>query len=215
MKNSEVSMAFHGCKCYNIYIVNLNLWGGYGMIKNLFRDIKESLKKGAIYLILEGLVIIIIWLVNLGFIEKIFSVVISGLIIEQWVNYKIKVKEIALIHVCEKEGKNFNKEYYDLYWNSMLIRIRFLLAFEYIALSIYTKIYNVSMDSVEDIATSVMYGFVFLMLGCFFWIFWLKCFLDKKEERKLHTLIGKKKDNFDSYTEEEKKILENLLYKKN
>lgn len=38
MKNSEVSMAFHGCKCYNIYIVSLKFID-YGI---LHRNVTQS-----------------------------------------------------------------------------------------------------------------------------------------------------------------------------
>lgn len=33
------------------------------------------------------------------------------------------MKEIFISHIYEKEGKEFNKEYYDLYWSSFLEKL--------------------------------------------------------------------------------------------
>ena len=129
--------------------------------------------------------------------------------IDQWLScYRINVQEILLIHRYKKEDKEFNKEYYDLFWNSNLIRIRFLVVFEYIALLIYSKLCTIPMDGIINIFKSFVCGFGYLIVGFAFWVIWIIYFLSRKDNKKLEKLFLKKGNNFTSYTEEENELLE-------
>ena len=118
------------------------------------------------------------------------------------------MKEIFISHIYEKEGKEFNKEYYDLYWSSFLIKIKFLVTFEYLALAVYSKIYNSTMGGVINIINSLLLCFVCLLIGFVVWVIWIAWFQKWKYNKKLEKLVSIKKDNFVTYTGEEKKILE-------
>ena len=95
------------------------------------------------------------------------------------------MKEIFISHIYEKEGKEFNKEYYDLYWSSFLIKIKFLVTCEYLALAAYSKIYNITMGGVINIINSLLVGFVYLLIGFVVWVIWIAWFQKWKYNKKL------------------------------
>ncbi len=85
------------------------------MLRNFITRIKELFLKGAFHLGLDLLVFICILLSKLGFLEIIFGGIIIELCLNQLWSYRISMKEIFISHIYEKEGKEFNKEYYDLF----------------------------------------------------------------------------------------------------
>ena len=167
---------------------------------------------------------------NTSFIASIFGGFIINFVLEQFWTYTISVKEQLLKHHYQKEGKEFNKEYFDLYWHTSLIRIKILVYCNYISF-VYTFIIRGSNDNNDLNKIILLYnqtstfwdilGTIFLKILGFLEksvsiititvvlqiiVFWLLS--RNKDNKKIDELIIKKKENFDQYTDDEKKILE-------
>jgi len=59
-----------------------------------------------------------------------------------------------------------------------------------------------------NIINSLLVGFVYLLIGFVVWVIWIAWFQKWKYNKKLEKLVSIKKDNFVTYTGEEKKSLE-------
>lgn len=174
----------------------------FSKIKNI---IKKIILENIIYLIIELVVFFIILLAKLGLLEIVFGGIIIELFLNQFLSYFINQKKVLLSHIYRKQEKEFNKEYYDLYWDTNLIRIKTLVFVEYVSLLVYTKVFNNSKDLIMD---SFVKGFICLFFGFIIWVFLMIWVLNYKDNKKIDKLINKKKDSFDLYTDGEKEILE-------
>lgn len=176
--------------------------------------IKEILSKVTFYIVLELIAFLILFILVLlkvyNVMEVIFNAMFIEIVFKVLLDYMNKLKETFLIHVYDKEGKKFNKEYFDLYSSTNIVRVRFLVFFEYIFCMLFSAIYNVNgiVNSKEVLTITITMVVFFVLCGFVAWIVFMWWFLHLDYNKKLERLIAIKKDNFDVYTEEEKDILE-------
>ena len=179
----------------------------------LINEVKKLLKKFALFLIIEIITLIIIfifWMLDkIGFVQTFFSIFIMELCFKNLWSYKMNLKEKFFIHSLKSEGEEFNKEYFDLYYSTNLIRIKFLVVFEYLAFIIGLKLDEFFSQEAQKFFSPIFLCTFSLFVGFIIWIIWLFWFLNCKENKKLDRLILIKKENFGSYTTREKEILYN------
>lgn len=167
---------------------------------------------------------------NTSLIEPIFLGFIMNFVLEPFWTYTISVKEQLLKHHYQKEGKEFNKEYFDLYWHTNLIKIKILVYCNYISF-VYIFIIKGSNDNNDHNKIILLYnqittfwgilsskfpkilGFLeksvsIIIISVVLQIIVFLLLLRNKDNQKIDELILKKKENFDQYTNDEKKILE-------
>lgn len=170
------------------------------------RNIMRWLKRLRFYVVLEcitlGLIFVFLIMLKSGSIEFFFSTLIVELCLNHLWHYYVGVEEKFMLYSLKEK---FNKEYFDLYWNSNLIRIRLLVVVEYVSLRIGTSLYNAS-----SICSNVFYCLFYLFVGFFIWAIGISCFLQLKYNKELEKLFTQKKENFGPYTDEEEKILRNI-----
>ena len=187
-------------------IVTIKNWGSNTLviIKNFFRSM-------ALYLILEFFVILFMILSDVVGLEIVFYGILNELIINQVWIYSINLKKVFIAHNYRKQNKNFNEEYYDLYYNLNLITFRLLLSFVYLTLIIYKAIFKKEHMDLELSLEYLNYHLTdirALGLGLFLWAVFMSVFIALKYNKKIRKLCAIKKENFVTYTDEEKKILE-------
>lgn len=187
-------------------------------LKNKIKEVIQSMK---FYMLLEVIVYIVMILLIIvkkcDVMDIAFSAIIIEICLNELVNYVINLKEIFLMHKYAKEGKEFNTEYFNLYYNASVIRIRILVFLEYLSCILYSKSDRDFLDklstndccfNIQVIVVAVFEVFAYLLVGFIVWIFVMLLFTSTKNNKKLDRLIEKKKENFVIYTEEERKILE-------
>ena len=176
--------------------------------------IKEILSRVIFYTVLELIALLTLFTLVLlkvyNVMEVIFNAMFIEIVFKVLLDYMNRLKEIFLIHVYDKKGKKFNKEYFELYSNTNIVRVRFLVFFEYISCMLFSAIYNVNgiVNSKEVLTITIIMVVFFVLCGFVAWIVFMWGFLHIDYNRKLERLISIKKDNFDAYTKEEKDILE-------
>lgn len=187
--------------------------GNKKRIKDIFSLIKERIKYFSMILIMEVIVFLFILLMMIFSIfelsEMAFTFLILELLIGQvWLNY-ISLKEKLLVHEYTKVGKEFNKEYYELYWQTNIMRIKAFVIFEYISFAIYSSIWGFKVQKVNEwLFKSAIEGVMVFFFAFFIWIVYMIWLLNMKYNKKFERLMIKKKEDFTSYSEEEKRILE-------
>lgn len=181
------------------------------MLCNLCIKFKEWIRAMSFYLILEAVIFIVVFLSNIVGLEIIFFSIINEIMLNQLWSYYINLKEKFIIHNYKRNNKNFNKEYYDMYWNYNLVIFKVLLVLEYLVLILYTSIFHNSKLKVELTLEYPFYifgGFIALVIGVFIWALFMIWFQSWKYNRKTIELTAKKKENYTAYTEYEIKILD-------
>ena len=163
------------------------------------------------YLLLQLIVFLIMIILDLVGAEIVFTIIINEIMLNQLWSYYINLKEKFIIHNYKRNNINFNKEYYDMYWNYNLITLKLLVALEYLVLVLYTSTIHNSEQKIELTLEYFNYrfiGFLALFFGFIVWIIFMMWFQSWKYNRKTIALIATKKDNYTDYTEDEIKILD-------
>jgi hypothetical protein len=187
-------------------------------LKNKIKEVIQSMK---FYIRLE--IIVYLGMIALIIIKKydvmdiIFNAIIIELCFNEIVNYVINLKETFLVHKYAKESKEFNKEYFSLYYNTNVIRVRILVFLEYLSCILYSKFGSDFLAKLSDIdywykiqviVIAIFQVFAYLLVGFGAWVIAMLCFNRLENIKKLDRLIEKKKENFVTYTDEERDILE-------
>lgn len=189
-------------------------------MSDLKNKIKEVIQRMKFYICLEciaflGMIALII-IKKYDVMDIIFNAIIIELCFNEIVNYVINLKETFLVHKYAKESKEFNKEYFSLYYNTNVIRVRILVLLEYLSCILYSKFGSDFLDKLSDIywykiqviVIAIAEVFAYLLVGFGVWVIAILYFNRLENIKKLDWLIEKKKENFVTYTDEERDILE-------
>lgn len=186
------------------------------MIKNLVEYIKLNCFRfifvivfSLIYSIIVSIVLIYPKVVDILFIS---CVVEFGL--DQILKFYIRIKEKLLIHSYQNNEIEFNKEYYDIYWDYNLIISKIFIYCMYLSFAFVPKLLwnmfyteNPPSDLMKIVITTVVIIVsIYIIVSITLFIFY--SFTDIKT---VNELIEKKGQNYDSYNEVEKKILEQSI----
>lgn len=190
-------------------------------MSDLKNKIKEVIQRMKFYICLECIAFLgMIALINIkkyDVMDIIFNAIIIELCFNEIVNYIINLKETFLVHKYAKESKEFNKEYFSLYYNKNVIIVRILVLLEYLSCILYSKSGSDFLDKLSDIdfwdkiqviVIAIGEVFAYLLVGFGVWVIAILYFNRLENIKKLDRLIEKKKENFVTYTDEERDILE-------
>lgn len=182
------------------------------MIKKLVEYIKLNSFRFIFVTVFSLIYIIIVSIVlkDPKVVDILFISCIMNFGLNQILNFYIKIKEKLLIHSYQNNEREFNKEYYDIYWDYNLIIIKIFVYWMYLSFAFVPKILgniihieNTPCDLMKIVITT---GVIITSID-FFVIITLFIFWSFTEIKIVKQLIEKKGQNYDSYNESEKKIL--------
>lgn len=163
----------------------------------------EKLKEWIGRFLLAGIFVIILYLIaNYSFVVSLFSLIILNVGMDYYWDLHIQAKKIISIRHTENEGKNFNSDYFDLYWNFSKSRIQLLWNIELLILSLAAEFITTSniFNKISQISGACFAGIILSIIICMW----------GHNNRVLEDLINHKRQEYIEYSEEERNILSRL-----
>lgn len=130
-------------------------------------------------------------------IASVFTVIMGNVLIDYFWGFNIIAKKIVYEKKYKQQGKEFNSDYYDLYWGLNKSRLQLLLVIITVSLPISQKINLFGWN----------WEILLLVLGFGFWI--LVCSIGHNTN-VFFQLINLKNECYSEYTLDEKSILSKL-----
>lgn len=134
---------------------------------------------------------------NFKTINLILTLIILNIIMDYFVNIRIKAKKIVLEKQYISSNKNFNSEYYDLYWDFNNVRFKLLLTIELIILPLAGR---------ENFTTPSKCIILFIM-GVICWF--IVCAIGHNNQ-VFFELINRKGEDYSTYSTKDLEILDKL-----
>lgn len=134
---------------------------------------------------------------NFKTINLILTLIILDIIMDYFVNIRIKAKKIVLEKQYISSDKNFNSEYYDLYWDFNNLRFKLLLTIELIVLPLAGR----------EKFTNPSNCIILFFLGFIVWF--VVCTIGHNNQ-VFFELIHRKGEEYSTYSTKELEILEKL-----
>lgn len=173
--------------------------------------ISEWLKYRLPSMVITLIVAVLVYICQFPYLAGIISFVIVDGIIGYWYKNKINVKKTALA----LEHNNFNSHYYDLYYEYSYNQWMFILKSVCLAFTLCPIIHDyliIYVASTNKLEYEMSYISVALVLGLIFFIGATILSTKGKNSKALAALCKSKKENwFSEYTDNEKKIIQNLF----
>lgn len=186
------------------------------MIKNLVKYIKLNCFRFIFVTVFSLMfsIIVSIVLIYPDVVEILFISCVVEFGLDQILKFYIRIKEKLLIHSYQNNEIEFNKEYYDIYWDYNLIISKIFIYCMYLSFAfvpiLLCNIFYIENPPCDLIKIVITTGVIIVSTTIFVSIT-LFIFYSFTDIKTVYELIEKKGQNYNSYNEAEKKILEQCM----